>query len=92
MDIARLEAAGFSHITSQNPKFHLVHRGEILCLIEVAANKPGSPMMMTPRGPAALIWRDGDALLSGHGFEDPATAQQVEALRSFSHDLATALA
>ncbi len=89
---SRLEAAGFGHINSQNPRFLLVHRGNCLSLVEIATNQPGASMMMTARGPATLQRRDTGEFLVGRGFEDPASPEQLEELRLFASDLAAALA
>lgn len=89
---SRLEAAGFGHVNSQNPRFLLVHRGNCLSLIEVATGQVGASMIMTPRGPATLQRREGGEFLVGHGFEDPASPEQLEELRLFAIDLAATLA
>jgi hypothetical protein len=47
----------------------------------------GSAGMMTENGLAFLMWRAENAVLVGKGVDVPATAEQVEALRSFSEDL-----
>lgn len=88
MDLtARLEAAGFSRVASQNPRFFMVHRGQILCLIETETNQPGSPMLMTEQGFATLLWKEQVPFLSGRGFEIPAPTDQIEELRTFIQDL-----
>ena len=51
----------------------------------------GSTGILTERGLAYLVWRDGHALLAGKGFEQPATDEQVAAVRQFSEDLKAAL-
>jgi hypothetical protein len=51
----------------------------------------GSTGLMTDRGLAYLVWRDGRPFLAAKGEETPATAGQVEAIRKFSEDLKTAL-
>ena len=51
----------------------------------------GSTGMMTDRGLAYLLWREGLPYLAAKGVETPATPEQVEAIRQFSEDLGTAL-
>jgi hypothetical protein len=51
----------------------------------------GSTGMMTPRGLAYLVWRDGQAWLASKGCSLAADEAQVAAIRRFSRDLASAL-
>jgi hypothetical protein len=51
----------------------------------------GAPGLMTERGFAALVWRGDQAYFIAKGFEQAATAEQVEKIRAFAADLATAL-
>jgi hypothetical protein len=51
----------------------------------------GSTGLMTDTGLAYLVWREGEARLSGKGSEAAAAPEQVEAIRRFSEDLRTAL-
>jgi len=51
----------------------------------------GSSGLMTENGLAYLVWREGEAYLVGKGNEVMATAEQVEAIRSFAEDLKTAI-
>ena len=55
------------------------------------AQGQGSTGMMTDQGLAYLVWRDGQAYLSGKGVEIPATAEQIDAIQKFSEDLKDAL-
>jgi hypothetical protein len=53
----------------------------------------GSSGLMTEAGFAHLVWREERAYLVAHGgSEQPATEEQVEAIRRFSADLREALA
>jgi hypothetical protein len=64
------------------------------CLAAVGGTQginQGSTGMMTERGLAYLVWRDGQPYLAAKGSETPATPEQVEAIREFSEDLNTAL-
>ena len=47
---------------------------------------------MTERGFAALVWRAEQAFFVGKGFEQPATAEEIQKLRAFARDLEQALA
>jgi len=47
----------------------------------------GSTGVWTERGIAYLIWREDRAYLAGKGFEQPATEDQMAAVRRFSEDL-----
>ena len=51
----------------------------------------GSSGMMTEKGLAYLVWREGQAMLSSHGSQISAGTEQVEAIRRFSEDLKVAL-
>ena len=69
-------------------------RDTLLALVERTAEgygSIGSTGIFTERGLAYLIWRDGQAFLAGKGFEQPATGEQVAAVRRFSEDLKAAL-
>jgi hypothetical protein len=51
----------------------------------------GAAGLMTERGFGALIWRSDQAFFVGKGFEQPASPEQVELIRTFATDLANAL-
>lgn len=51
----------------------------------------GATGIWTQHGIAYLVWRDGRALLAGKGFEQPASHEEVTAVRRFSEDLKAAL-
>lgn len=92
MDLSeRLEAAGFSTATAQNPRFRLAYRGEMLCLIDVRAIQPGSVMRMTASGLASVVWRDETAVFVGRGFEERVSAEALAEIRAFEADLRRAL-
>jgi hypothetical protein len=62
-----------------------------ICAAVGHENSVGSSGLMTESGLAFLIWREERAYLVAHGSEQPATAEQVEAIRRFSSDLKSAL-
>jgi hypothetical protein len=69
-------------------------RDNLIALVERTADGYGSiggTGILTERGLAYLVWRDGQALLAGKGFELAATDEQVAAMRRFSDDLKAAL-
>jgi hypothetical protein len=69
-------------------------RDNLIALVERTAGGYGSiggTGILTERGLAYLVWRDGQAFLAGKGFEQPATEEQVAAVRGFSEDLKAAL-
>ena len=69
-------------------------RDNLIALVERTAKgygSIGSTGILTERGLAYLVWRDGQAFLAGKGFELAATDEQVAAVRRFSEDLKAAL-
>ena len=81
-------------LVSETRSYSIFARGNLIALVERTAAGPGSiggTGILTERGLAYLIWRDGQALLAGKGFELPATHEQVAAVRRFSEDLKAAL-
>jgi hypothetical protein len=69
-------------------------RDNCIALVErtpVGFGSIGGTGVLTPRGLAYLVWRDGRAFLAGKGFEQPATEDEVAAVRKFSEDLKTLL-
>ncbi len=90
MDLA---SAGIQ-IVSETPSYAMFARDHLIALVERTANgygSIGSTGILTERGLAYVVWRDGQAWLAGKGFELPAAAEQVEAIRRFSEDLKAAL-
>ena len=73
----------------EGPAVSIYVRGD--CIAVVGAGSQGSTGMLTPRGLAYLVWRDGRPLMASKGVETPATPEQVEAVRKFSEDLKAAL-
>lgn len=74
--------------------YYMFGRDNLIALVERTPEGCGSiggTGILTERGLAYLIWRDGLALLAGKGFEQPATDEQVAAVRIFSEDLKAAL-
>jgi hypothetical protein len=81
-------------LLSQTPSHYLFARDNCIALVERAPSGfggIGSTGAFTARGLAYLVWRQGRAFLAGKGFEQPATEEEVAAVRRFSEDLKTAL-
>ena len=55
------------------------------------ASNQGATGLMTERGLAYLVWRDGVPLLVSKGAEASATPEQVAEIRKFTEDLGAAL-
>ena len=51
----------------------------------------GTAGLLTPKGIAPLVWRADRAVFVLKDFEEPATQDQVQQLRSFQKDLEAAL-
>ena len=81
-------------LLSETRSHYLFVRDNLIALVERTPEGFGSiggTGMWTVRGIAYLVWRDGRAFLAGKGFEQPATEEEVVAVRSFSEDLKTSL-
>ena len=88
-----LETSGIQLLT-ETQAFAMFARDNLIALVERTVEGYGSiggTGILTERGLAYLIWRDGQAFLAGKGFEQPATQEQVAAVRKFSKDLKAAL-
>jgi len=86
--VSRLEDLGIRKVV-EGPAVSLYVRGD--CVAAVAGTQ-GSTGLMTERGLAYLVWKDGAALLSSKGGTVPATPEQVDEIRRFTEDLKDALA
>jgi hypothetical protein len=81
-------------LLSETPAYAIFARDNLIALVERTAagyGSVGGTGVMTERGLAYLVWRDGQAFLAGKGFEESATEEQVSAVRRFSEDLKGAL-
>jgi len=52
----------------------------------------GTAGRLTDKGIAPLVWRSGQPFFLAKAFEEPASGEQVEQLRTFQADLMAALA
>ena len=81
-------------LLSEAKEFSIVARANCFALLHAPqAGVPGigSSGMMTENGLAYLVWRDGEPRLVAKGSDLPAPPADVEAIRSFSEELKTAL-
>ena len=77
-------------MAAQAKDYCMFVRGNCVALVQSAEERftsIGSSGMLTEKGLAYLLWRDGKAWLSSHGAEVEAEAEQVDAIRKFSEDL-----
>jgi hypothetical protein len=96
--IEKLAAAGIQIVPAEIASHFIFERDGFVVFVERRAEPAenpfgniGAPGLMTERGFAALIWRGEQAFFVGKGFEQPASAEQVQRIRSFAADLADAL-
>jgi hypothetical protein len=52
----------------------------------------GTAGLLSDKGIAPLVWRNGRPFFVARGFDEPASSEQVEQLRAFQADLSAALA
>lgn len=94
--LERLAAANITLLPAVEITTHFVfERDRYLALVERRGNafgSIGSAGLMTDRGFATLVWRGDRPFLTGKGFEESASAEQVVGLRAFQQDLEEALA
>jgi hypothetical protein len=56
-----------------------------------AFGRIGAAGLLSEKGMAALIWRNGSPYFVAKGFEQPATDTDIERLRAFQRDLEASL-
>ena len=91
--LLRLAQSGIQ-LVAETKGYAIFTRGDCMAMAKLPAAGPaglGSSGLMTDRGLAYLVERDGQAFLSGKAGEVPASDEQVEALRTFSEDLKASL-
>ncbi len=89
----RLAALGIQLLADTGRHF-LFTRDNFVVLVErtpAGFGSVGSTGVFLAGGLAYLVWREGRAFFVGKGREQPALAEEVEALRRFSADIAAAL-
>jgi hypothetical protein len=93
--LERLAAAGIQLLSLPGVESHcLCERGGFAALVERTPDGFGSvggAGLLTEAGFAALIWRGRRSFFVRKGFEQPASEEQVDALRRFAAELEAAL-
>jgi hypothetical protein len=93
--LERLSAAGIELLPALEITTHFIfQRDGFVALVERRGDGfggIGSAGLLVDAGLAPLVWRGGEAYFVARGFERAATAEEVQALRKFSADLAHAL-
>jgi hypothetical protein len=90
----KLAAAGIQIVPAEMTSHFILERDGFVAFVErreQAFGNIGAPGLMTERGFAALVWRGDQPFFVGKGFEQPASAEQVQKIRSFASDLSNAL-
>lgn len=94
--LEKLAAAGIELVpTASLPNHFLFTRDGFVSLVERRGETFGSigtPALVTDHGLALLLWRGEMAVFVAKDHEQPASGEQVEALRRFADDLTAALA
>jgi hypothetical protein len=90
----KLVAAGIQIIPAEITSHFILERDGFVSFVERrddAFGNIGTAGLMTERGFAALMWRGDQAFFVGKGFEQPASADEVQKIRAFATDLANAI-
>ena len=90
----KLVAAGIQIIPAEIDSHFILERDGFVSFVERRENSfgnIGTAGLMTERGFAALIWRGDQPFFVGKGFEQPASPGEVQKIRAFASDLASAL-
>ena len=90
----KLVAAGIQIIPAEITSHFILERDGFVAFVEQRENgfgNIGAAGLMTERGFGALIWRGDQAFFVGKGFEQAASPEQVQLIRTFASDLASAL-
>jgi len=93
--LQRLVSAGIQLVPAEAPGYVIFERDGFISLVAKHGDgfgSVGSPALVTENGLAMLVWRGESAFFVAKGHEQPATPEQVDALRRFAGDLETALA
>ena len=90
-------AAASIHLlpTAGIPTHYVFARDGFVALVDrtgIGAGGIGAPGLLTERGIAMLVWKDGQAFFVTKETERAAAPEQVDSLRRFAADLTAALA
>ena len=92
--LEKLASVGIQIIPAEITSHFIFERDGFVAFVERredAFGNIGTPGLMTERGFAALIWRGDQAFFVGKGFEQSASADEVQKIRAFALALAGAL-
>ena len=93
--LERLAAAGIGIIPMPGAASHFfLERDGFVAIVQRAGDgfgPVGSAGRLTETGFAVLVWRGEEAFFVARGYDQPASADEVTALRHFDADLRTAL-
>lgn len=93
--LEKLAAAQINLVPTAGITTHFVfERDGFVALVERKDDqfgRIGTAGLATTSGFAALVWRSGQARFVGRGVDQPATDEQVQALRQFQKDLEESL-
>jgi hypothetical protein len=92
--LEKLAASGIQIVPAEIASHFILERDGFVAFVEKrdeAFGNIGSAGLMTEHGFAALIWRGDHPFFVGRGFEQPASPEDVQKIRSFATDLAAAL-
>ena len=92
--LEKLAAAGIQIIPAGVTSHYILERDGFVAFVERKGDdfgNIGAPGLMTEKGFAALVWRGERAFFVARGFEQIATDDQVQRIRSFADDLGRAL-
>jgi hypothetical protein len=92
--LEKLAAAGIQIVPAEIASHFILERDGFVAFVErreQVFGNIGTAGLMTEKGFAALIWRGDQAFFVGKGFEQSADAEQVQKIRAFASDLASAL-
>jgi hypothetical protein len=93
--LEKLAAANIQIIPAEITSHFILERDGFVAFVErrdEAFGNIGAPGLMTEQGYAVLIWRGDQAFFIAKGFEQLASPEQVQKIRSFGADLKNALA
>lgn len=93
--LQRLVSAGIQLVPAEVSGYVVFERDGFVSLVEkrdTGLGTAGNPALLTEHGLAVLVWRGESPFFVAKGHEQPATSEQVDALRRFSGDLKAALA
>jgi hypothetical protein len=87
----RLASLRINVVSADLEKHHILERDGFVALVERTPDgqfgRVGAAGLLTEKGLAPLVWRDGSGFFVAKDFEQPASESQVAALRAFQTEL-----